>query len=84
MFSRIFFDSLTKKWKNVTNAVIITDIDCISSYILFDTAVNLFEILYMSKGSPRLWEWIRCFEIMFDVTPPDILADYLALRNGLY
>ena len=37
---------------------------------------NLFEILVVSSKDKRFNEWIKCFELLFDVTADQIMADY--------
>ena len=48
----------------------------------FRKALNLFEILNISKDDSRFKQWLECFELMFQ-TPSRIIADdYDALRGG--
>jgi len=43
------------------------------------TALNIFEVLLFSSDSPRFGEFLKCFEIIFEVGINDILNDYVAL-----
>ena len=37
---------------------------------------NLFELLVVSSKDKRLNEWIKCFELLFNVTADQIMTDY--------
>ena len=36
----------------------------------------MFELLVVSSEDKRFHEWIKCFELLFDVTADQIMADY--------
>jgi len=52
-------------------------------YIFFSIAENLFEVLYVSQNDLRLSQWLKCFEILFNVSRSDIFDDYWRLRKGI-
>ena len=37
---------------------------------------NLFELLVVSSRDKRFTEWIKCFEVLFNVTADQIMTDY--------
>ena len=37
---------------------------------------NLFELLVVSSKDSRFYEWIKCFELLFDTTADQIIFDY--------
>ena len=42
----------------------------------FNKVSNLFELLVVSSKDKRFNEWIKCFELIFDVTADQIMTDY--------
>ena len=39
----------------------------------------MFELLVVSSNDKRFIEWIKCFEILFDVPADQIMTDYYEL-----
>ena len=37
---------------------------------------NLFELLVVSSEDKRFMEWMKCFELLFNVTSDQIMTDY--------
>ena len=42
----------------------------------FKKVSNLFELMVVSSNDKRFNEWLKCFEVLFDVTADQIMADY--------
>ena len=42
---------------------------------------NLFELMVVSYKDRRFNEWLKCFELLFDVTADQITADYNELKS---
>ena len=40
---------------------------------------NLFELLLVSSNDGRFGEWVKCFELIFDISADQIMTDYYEL-----
>jgi len=45
---------------------------------------NLFELLVVSSEDKRFDEWIKCFEVLFNVTADLMMTDYNQLFEFVY
>ena len=47
----------------------------------FKKVSNLFELMVVSSNDKRFNEWLKCFELLFDVTADQIMADFNELAS---